>query len=93
MKRFSLNKVETYKRSNFTLNVSKKGRNIILNEKILSSLKNCSFKPISNATNLFDKSNKRVFIKESSSFLDTYQINDYLKQRKVVQTFLKYMLP
>lgn len=84
IKRFTKKPIETFKRDNFSLEISKRGRDVLISEKMLSSLKYCQFTPLSLASNLFNIKNKRVFIKESTNPVDALQLNDYLKQRKIV---------
>jgi hypothetical protein len=82
--RFSSKVIENYKRDKIHLNVSKKGRDVILKERVLSEIKKSKFIPFKRSTNLFDVINQKVFVKESFSKIDYFQLSDYLKQRKVV---------
>jgi len=82
--RFSNKVIERYQRKNISLSVSKKGRDVLLKEKVLSEIKKSKFIPFKRSTNLFDVINQKVFVKESFSKIDYMQLQDYLKQRKIV---------
>jgi hypothetical protein len=82
--RFIKKPIETYVRPKFNLHVSKKGRTVILKERILANIKKSRFLPLKRSTNLFDILNKKIFVKESFQKVDVFQLKDYLKQRKLV---------
>lgn len=82
--RFVNKTIENYQRKNVCLSVSKKGRDVLLKERVLSEIKKSTFIPFKRSTNLFDVINERVFVKESFSKIDYMQLKDYLKQRKIV---------
>ncbi|NCC70902.1 hypothetical protein EOM09_04940 [bacterium] len=81
---FKKKEIEKYTRKRFSLEVSKKGKEKVLEHKLLSKLKHSKFICVDGATNLFDLANKKVFVKESIVINDYYQFKDYLNQKKVI---------
>lgn len=82
--RFSKKEIEKYKRRNFSVSVSKKGREILTEKKSISRLKKLNFRPINECTSIFDILDKKVIIKKSLNYIDKFQLRDYFKQKKVV---------
>jgi len=77
--------IREYKRPNFSITITEKGKNKVLETRLLRDIKNCKYHSLKNACGDFASyKEKGIFIKKTKSIFDSHQLSDYQEQRKLI---------
>ncbi len=77
--------IKEYKRPKFSIAITEKGKDKVLETRLLRDIKNCKYHPLKNACGDFAAyKEKGIFIKKTKSIFDSHQLSDYQEQRKLI---------